>query len=67
MANPTLIAFAPVNVAIGLIAGFLALRGWFRTYPKIVASGLIIMLTPVSNVIPHTDIGLRRRLQLAWP
>lgn len=47
MANPTLIAFAPVNVAIGLIAGFLALRGWFRTYPKIVASGLIIMLTGV--------------------
>ena len=43
--DPTLIAFAPVNVAIGLIAGFLALRGWFKTYPKIVASGLIIMLT----------------------
>jgi energy-coupling factor transport system substrate-specific component len=42
-----LIAYAPVNVAIGLIAGFLALRGWFKTYPKIVASGLIIMLTGV--------------------
>ncbi len=47
VADPTLIAFAPVNVAIGLIAGFLALNGWFKTYPKIVASGLIIMLTGV--------------------
>ncbi len=45
--DPTLIAFAPVNVAIGLIAGFLALWGWFKTYPKIVASGLVIMLTGV--------------------
>jgi energy-coupling factor transport system substrate-specific component len=45
VSDPTLIAFAPVNVAIGLIAGFLALQGWFKTYPKIVASGLIIMLT----------------------
>ena len=45
VSDPTLIAFAPVNVAIGLIAGFLALRGWFKTYPKIVLSGLIIMLT----------------------
>jgi energy-coupling factor transport system substrate-specific component len=47
VSDPTLIAFAPVNVAIGLIAGFLALNGWFKTYPKIVASGLIIMLTGV--------------------
>ena len=47
VSDPTLIAFAPVNVAIGLIAGFLALQGWFKTYPKIVASGLIIMLTGV--------------------
>src|SRR5215218_3277586 len=46
VSDPTLIAFVPVNVAIGLIAGFLALRGWFKTYPKIVASGLI-MLTGV--------------------
>jgi energy-coupling factor transport system substrate-specific component len=45
VANPNLIAFAPVNVAIGLIAGFLALRGWFKTFLKIVASGLVIMLT----------------------
>ena len=47
VSDPTLIAFAPVNVAIGLIAGFLALQGWFTTYPKIVGSGLIIMLTGV--------------------
>jgi energy-coupling factor transport system substrate-specific component len=45
--DPPMIAFAPVNVAIGLIAGFLALRGWFKTYPQIVVSGLIIMLTGV--------------------
>jgi len=47
VSDPTLIAYAPVNVAIGLIAGYLALWGWFKTYPKIVASGLIIMLTGV--------------------
>jgi energy-coupling factor transport system substrate-specific component len=32
-------------LAIGLIAGFLALRGWFKTFPRIVVSGLVIMIT----------------------
>ena len=58
VSDPTLIAFAPVSVAIGLIAGFLALNGWFKTYPKIVASGLIIMLTGVILSAPIVVLAL---------
>jgi energy-coupling factor transport system substrate-specific component len=47
VANPTTIAFAPVNVAIGLIAGYLALRGWFKSYVKLVLAGLIITVTAI--------------------
>lgn len=54
VANPTLIPYAIVNVAIGLIAGFLALRGWFKTYPKIAVCGIIIMLTGTIVSAPIT-------------
>lgn len=44
LTDPIAAAFAPVAMVIGLVAGWLARAGWFRTLPKVVVSGVIIRL-----------------------
>ena len=39
--NPSMIFFIPVVVVIGAFTGFLARRGWFRTWYLVVLGGLI--------------------------
>ncbi len=34
LTDPIAAAFAPVAMVIGLVAGWLARAGWFRTLPK---------------------------------
>jgi energy-coupling factor transport system substrate-specific component len=53
-ASPTLVPYAIVNVAIGLVAGYLGLRGWFRSYWKIFIAGLIITVTAIVVGAPIT-------------
>ena len=45
-------AFAPVAMVIGLVAGWLARAGWFRTLPKVVVSGVIITLAVTVVAVP---------------
>ena len=45
-------AFAPVAMVIGLVAGWLARLGWFRTLPKVIVSGIIITLAVTVVAVP---------------
>ncbi len=62
LTDPIAAAFAPVAMVIGLVAGWLARAGWFRTLPKVVVSGVIITLavTVVAD-LQTQDEGLERR------
>ncbi|EOS9000673.1 ECF transporter S component [Escherichia coli] len=40
LTDPIAAAFAPVAMVIGLVAGWLARAGWFRTLPKVVVGGV---------------------------
>lgn len=50
LTDPIAAAFAPV--AIGLVAGWLARAGWFRTLPKVVISGVVITLAVTAVAVP---------------
>ena len=50
--DPIAAAFAPVAMVIGLVAGWLARAGWFRTLPKVVVSGVIITLAVTVVAVP---------------
>ena len=50
--GPTALAFAIVNGAHGLVAGFLASRGWYRTILKSAVSGLVAELVQIPIVSP---------------
>jgi energy-coupling factor transport system substrate-specific component len=39
--NPVYAPFAPVAAVIGLLAGFFAVRGWFRQWWRVALAGLI--------------------------
>lgn len=43
-ANPTLLPYAVTSAFIGLGAGFMARWGMFRTLPRVIVSGLVMML-----------------------
>ena len=60
LTDPIAAAFAPVAMVIGLVAGWLARAGWFRTLPKVVASGVIITLA-VTLVYSHYVVWRRHR------
>jgi energy-coupling factor transport system substrate-specific component len=49
LGNPVQLAFFPVPVAIGLVSGFLARRGWFDSAKKTIVPAII--LTLVATVI----------------
>jgi energy-coupling factor transport system substrate-specific component len=50
--GPTSLFFAHVNGAIGLVAGFLAMRGMFKTTVKGVISGFILALVNLVTSAP---------------
>lgn len=52
LTDPIAAAFAPVAMVIGLVAGWLARAGWFRTLPKVVASGVVITLAVTVVAVP---------------
>lgn len=52
LTDPIAAAFAPVAMVIGLVAGLLAKAGWFRTLPKVIASGVVITLAVMVVAVP---------------
>lgn len=52
LTDPIAAAFAPVAMVIGLVAGWLARLGWFRTLPKVIVSGIIITLAVTVVAVP---------------
>jgi len=52
LTDPIAAAFAPVAMVIGLVAGWLARAGWFRTLPKVIVSGVIITLVVTLVAVP---------------
>lgn len=52
LTDPIAAAFAPVAMVIGLVAGWLARAGWFRTLPKVIASGVVITLAVTVVAVP---------------
>ena len=52
LTDPIAAAFAPVAMVIGLVAGWLARAGWFRTLPKVVVSGVISTLAVTVVAVP---------------
>ena len=52
LTDPIAAAFAPVAMVIGLVTGWLARAGWFRTLPKVVVSGVIITLAVTVVAVP---------------
>lgn len=55
--SPTIIPFAVVNAAIALVAGFFAMRGWFRIhetrdYAKLAGVGVVVALTSIVISLP---------------
>ncbi|SIR64482.1 energy-coupling factor transport system substrate-specific component [Haladaptatus litoreus] len=49
LGNPVQLAFMPVPVAIGLVTGFLARRGWFDSVKKTIVPAVV--LTVVATII----------------
>ncbi len=62
LTDPIAAAFAPVAMVIGLVAGWLARAGWFRTLPKVIVSGVVITLAVTLVAVP-----LRTALLAALP
>ncbi|GDX07365.1 ECF transporter S component [Buttiauxella sp. WJP83] len=52
LTDPMAAAFAPVAMVIGLVAGLLARIGWFRSLPKVIASGVVITLAVTVIAVP---------------
>jgi len=54
LVNPTFIPYTPLQIAFGLAAGYLANRGWFRTYSRIVGVGLVVAVISIVMGAPIT-------------
>jgi energy-coupling factor transport system substrate-specific component len=52
--TPTWIPYALTSIAIGLVAGYMARAGWFRSIPRVVATALAIMVTAIIVSAPIT-------------
>ena len=72
LTDPIAAAFAPVAMVIGLVAGWLARAGWFRTLPKVIVSGVVITLAVTVVAVPLRTIlfggvtGSGADLFVAW-
>lgn len=54
VARPTLIPYAIVNAAIGLVAGYMARGGWFKQYWRVAVVGVVLVFTAVLTASPIT-------------
>lgn len=54
--SPTYFFYSPVNMVAGLVAGYLALVGLARTYPKLLVTGLLVQASGVIVGAPITVI-----------
>lgn len=52
--EPSAIAYIPNTVCIGLVSGLLGMKGFFRTIPKTILSGLLIAFFSVAISTPIT-------------
>lgn len=52
VSDPTAMAFFPVSLVIGLVAGYLAKIGWFRNIGMTVVSGIVIGIISTLVAIP---------------
>ncbi|QBH95167.1 ECF transporter S component [Limnobaculum zhutongyuii] len=52
ISGPIAAAFAPVAMVIGLVCGIMARIGWFRSLPKVIASGIVITLALTLIAVP---------------
>lgn len=52
VSRPSLIPYALVNLAIGLVAGYMARAGWFKSYWRVAVTGILIMLTAIFTAAP---------------
>lgn len=52
--NPTYFAYSPVNMAFGLVSGYLFLNGWAKNYVKLFVVGLAVAATSVITAAPIT-------------
>ncbi|WP_152043254.1 ECF transporter S component [Salinigranum salinum] len=57
LVNPTFWAYTPLQVAFGLAAGYMARRGWFRRYWKVVVVGLVIAAISIVMGAPITVLA----------
>lgn len=52
--TPTWLWYAVVNVVFGIVAGFLARKGWYATIPKTIVCGLILAVIGMIVSAPIT-------------
>jgi len=52
--TPTWLWYAVVNVIFGIVAGFLARKGWYSTIPRTIVSGLILAVIGMIVSAPIT-------------
>ncbi|XVH33384.1 ECF transporter S component (plasmid) [Haloferacaceae archaeon DSL9] len=52
LGNPVKLAFIPVPVTIGLVAGFLARRGWFDNVKKVIVPALVLSVVATIVATP---------------
>ncbi len=52
LTDPIAAAFAPIAMIIGLVAGWMARLGWFKTLPKVIVTGIVITLAVTVAAVP---------------
>lgn len=57
LVNPTFWAYTPLQVTFGLTAGYMARRGWFRRYWRVVVVGLVVAAISIVLGAPITVVA----------
>jgi len=52
--SPTYFFYSPVNMVMGLVAGYLALYGLAKTYPRLLVTGLLVQASAIVVGAPIT-------------
>lgn len=54
--NPTFWAYTPLQVGFGIAAGYMARRGWFRRFWKVIVVGLVVAVISIVMGAPITVV-----------
>lgn len=54
--NPTYWAYTPLQIGFGLAAGYMARRGWFRRFWKVIVVGLVVAAISIVMGAPITVV-----------